>query len=60
MSAYSFRDVKSNDSGYLVEGDGESFVVELPKDLASVLRLSDGDMVSWRLKSKDELVLNLR
>ena len=59
IQAYTFGDKKGESSGNEVMEEKESKVlVELPKTLASILGLSEEDSVEWRLKSKDELILD--
>lgn len=59
VSAFSFRDRKGSESGNRVAGDsGDSYLVELPKTLAAVLGIEQGETVSWTLKSKSELILD--
>lgn len=59
FSAYTFREKKGDNSdNKIVDESGGSFLVELPKDLGSVIGLSMGDSFSWKLKSKDELILD--
>jgi len=57
--AFSFQN-KRGDSNYRVAEYDEELVVELPEELASITGLETGDKISWRLKSKDELVLDTR
>jgi hypothetical protein len=59
IQAYTFQDKKgeSSDNKVLEERDS-AYLVELPKTLASIIGLSEGDSVEWRLKSKNELILD--
>lgn len=61
FKAYTFQDVKGENSQnrIIVEKDS-NYLVELPKNLASILDLSEDDSVAWRLKSKNELILDTR
>ena len=59
VSAYTFQDRKGGSSEEkVVEEKGSKYLVELPKTLASILSLEKDDSVEWRLKSKDELILD--
>jgi hypothetical protein len=57
FQAYGFQDVKKDTSERKVE---EGRKVEIPEDLAAVTGLEEGDSVDWRLKSSDELILDLK
>lgn len=59
FGSYSLRD-KRGDREHQVKEVGNDLVVELPGELASITGLKPGDKVSWRLKSKDELILDSR
>lgn len=59
IQAYTFQDRKGeNSENKIKEETGSKLLVELPKTLASILGLSEEDSVEWRLKSKDELILD--
>ncbi|MFB6158366.1 MAG: VRR-NUC domain-containing protein [Candidatus Nanohalobium sp.] len=59
ISAYTFQDRKGETSeNKVVEENGPNYLVELPKTLASILGLEKEDSIEWRLKSKDELILD--
>lgn len=59
IQAYTFQDKKGENSEDKVLEERESkYLVELPKTLASILGLSEEDSVEWRLKSKNELILD--
>lgn len=58
VSAFSFRDRKGSGESRVKEGSKGFLDVELPETLASVVGLKSGEEVSWRLKSKTELVLD--
>jgi hypothetical protein len=59
IQAYTFQDRKAENSGNKIrEETGSKLLVELPQTLASILGLSKEDSVEWRLKSKDELILD--
>lgn len=61
IDAYSFQDRKGeNSEDRIIEEKDSKYLVELPKTLASILGLEEEDPVKWRLKSKDELVLDSR
>jgi len=61
VQAYTFQDQKGSKSENLVAEEKDSkYLVELPKNLTSILGLSENDCVEWRLKSKDELILDSR
>ncbi|MEF8880339.1 MAG: VRR-NUC domain-containing protein [Candidatus Nanohaloarchaea archaeon] len=57
FGSYSLRD-KRGDIGHEVKEFDGNLMVELPEELASITGLESGEKVSWRLKSKDELVLD--
>jgi len=59
FGSFSLRD-KRGDSEYEIKEIEEGYTVELPEELASITGLKSGDKVSWRLKSKDELVMDTR
>lgn len=59
ISVYTFQDRKGGGSDdKVVKERGSEYLVELPKTLASILGLENEDPVEWRLKSKDELILD--
>jgi len=59
LNAYSFQDRKGESSENKVKEEKDSkYLVELPKTLASILGLSKEDQIEWRLKSKNELILD--
>ncbi|MFB6100630.1 MAG: VRR-NUC domain-containing protein, partial [Candidatus Nanohalobium sp.] len=59
IEAYTFQDKKGESSEDKVREEKESkYLVEIPKTLASILGLSKEDSIEWRLKSKDELILD--
>lgn len=61
IQAYTFQDRKGKSSeNSILNEKGSKYLVELPKTLASILGLSKNDSVEWRLKSKDELVLDAK
>lgn len=57
LDAYGFQDVKEDSSEIILE---EGLKVEIPKELAAILGLSEGDSIDWRLKSSEELILDTR
>ena len=59
FGSYSLRD-KRGDSEHEVKETEDGLAVELSEELASITGLKSGDKVSWRLKSKDELILDSR
>ncbi len=59
LQAYSLRE-KKGDSDHKVEKTSEGFKVNLPDELAAITGLQEDDRIRWRLKSKDELVLDTR
>jgi len=61
IQAYSFQDRKGDSSENIIkEEENSRYLVELPKTLASVLGLSEQDSINWRLKSKNELILDTK
>lgn len=60
FDAYGFQDKKGSKSKNLVKKQKGKLMVELPKELASISNLNEGDSIEWRLKSKDELILDTR
>ncbi|MBY6287064.1 hypothetical protein GLT90_00450 [Nanohaloarchaea archaeon H12] len=59
VSAYTFEDRKGKSSEHrVVDSRDSNFLVELPKTLASIVGLEDGEGFEWRLKSKNELILD--
>lgn len=59
IQAYTFQDKKGESSeNKITEEKDSKYLIELPKTLASVLGLSKKDSVNWRLKSKNELILD--
>ena len=61
INAYSFQDRKGENSrDRIIKEKDSKYLVELPKTLASILGLGEKDTVKWRLKSKDELILDSR
>ena len=59
IEAYTFQDRKGEKSkNRIVEERASKYLVEMPKTLASILGLEKTDSVKWRLKSKDELILD--
>ncbi|QGA80618.1 VRR-NUC domain-containing protein [Candidatus Nanohalobium constans] len=59
IGAYTFQDRKGeNSEDEITEEVGSKYLVELPKTLASILGLSKEDSVEWRLKNKNELILD--
>lgn len=59
IQAYTFQDRKGESSENKIREEKDAhYLVELPKTLASVLGLSEGDSINWRLKSKNELILD--
>jgi len=59
FQAYSFQD-KRGASEHKVRESEDKLVVELSEELASITGLEIEDKISWRLKSKDELILDTR
>jgi len=59
LSAYSFGDVNSDSGRELIRENG-GLRVEVPDQLVAITEMSESDRVSWRLKSKDELILDTR
>jgi hypothetical protein len=61
IQAYTFQDRKGENSKNKVVGErGSKFLLELPKTFASILGIEKENSVDWRLKSKDELILDSR
>lgn len=61
IEAYTFQDRKAENSGNkVIEEKGSKLLLELPKTLASIIGLSKEDKFEWRLKSKNELVLDIK
>ena len=59
ISAYTFQDKKAENAKNQISEEKESkYLVELPKTLATILNLSKNDSVKWRLKNKNELILD--
>jgi hypothetical protein len=59
ISAYTLKEKKSEKSKSGIIGEKDSkLLVELPKTLASILELQKDDYINWRLKNKDELILD--
>jgi hypothetical protein len=59
IEAYTFQDRKGeNSENKIVEEKDSNYLVELPKTLASILNLSKEDSITWRLKNKNELILD--
>ncbi|MEF8880873.1 MAG: VRR-NUC domain-containing protein [Candidatus Nanohaloarchaea archaeon] len=59
IQAYTFQDKKGNSSENKVVDEKEyKYLIELPKNLASILELKKGDSLNWRLKSKTEIILD--
>lgn len=59
INAYTFQDRKGENSKQeIVDTKESNYLVELPKTLASILGLKEDDSVKWRLKSKNELILD--
>ncbi|MBC5793431.1 MAG: VRR-NUC domain-containing protein [Nanohaloarchaea archaeon] len=59
ISAYTFQDRKGESSSSHITSEKDSnLFIELPKTLASIIGLSKEDSFDWRLKSKDELILD--
>ena len=59
VNAYTFDDKRGESSEFnVIEERGSDFLVELPKTLASVVGLENSDRFKWRLKSKNELILD--
>ena len=59
FGSYSLRD-KRGDREHEVKETDDGLTVQLPEELASITGLKSGGKVSWRLKSKDELILDSR
>jgi len=61
FNAYGFQDKKGSKSKNFVKKQRSGkLLVELPEELASISGLEEGDKIEWRLKSKDELILDTR
>jgi len=61
FNAYGFQDKKGSKSKNLIKKQSRGkLLVELPEELASISGLEEGDKIEWRLKSKDELILDTR
>lgn len=61
IQTYTFQDKKGESSkNKVLEEKDSAYLVELPKTLASIISLSEDDSVKWRLKSKNELILDSR
>lgn len=59
IQAYTFNDKKGeNSEDKITEEKDSKYLVELPKTLASILGLSEDDSIEWRLKNKNELILD--
>jgi len=59
IEAYTFNDKKgSNSENKVRDGNKSKLLVEIPKTLSSVIQISSGDTIKWRLKNKDELILD--
>ncbi len=59
ISAYTFQDRKGeSSSSQIIDEKDSSYLVELPKTLASIIGISRKDSFEWRLKSKNELILD--
>ena len=59
FGSYGFSDV-GKDSGYRPERIEDSLMVEVPEELAAITGLDEDTEVDWRLKNKDELILDKR
>ena len=57
LNSLGFQDVKKDSSDRKVE---EGLKVEVPEELSAIVGLEEGDSVKWRLKSSDELILDIR
>jgi hypothetical protein len=57
LNSLGFQDVKKDSSDRKVE---EGLKVEVPEELSVIVGLEQGDSVKWRLKSSDELILDIR
>ena len=59
IQSYTFQNKKGENSDDKISEEKDSkYLVELPKTLASILGLSEKDSVNWRLKNKNELILD--
>lgn len=59
IEAYTFNDMKGeNSENKIVEEKGSNYLIELPKTLASIIGLSKDVSFKWRLKNKNELILD--
>lgn len=59
IEAFTFQDKKGkNCENKITVEQGSNYLVELPKTLASILGLKQDDSIEWRLKSKNELILD--
>ena len=61
IQAFSFKEKKAERSEQKVldEEDG-NYLIQLPKSLATIIGIQQGEKFRWRLKSKNELVLDIR
>ena len=61
IQAYTFNDMKGEKSKFKVANERENnYLVELPKTLASIIGLSKDGSYRWRLKNKNELILDVK
>ena len=59
LNAYGFEDVKGS-KNRTIQRENKELKISIPDELASITGLSEGDSVDWRLKSVDELILDIR
>jgi len=57
LEAYGFRDLNQSNNQKVLRNDG-SLSVELSDELAAITGLEEDDKIEWRLKNKDELILD--
>lgn len=59
FGSYGFKDAKK-DSKYELKESENKLWAQIPDEMASITGLTEEDTVKWRLKSKDELILDKR
>lgn len=60
IQSYTFQDKKGESSENKVKEKDSNYLIELPKTLASIIGISEEESYEWRLKSKNELILDSR
>jgi len=59
IEAYTFKDkMGENSQDKVADTKNSKLLLELPKTLGSVIGLSEDDNISWRIKNKNELILD--